>query len=322
MLKLWGMGASCGGAVAIASVLHPPVPRPEGTRRERQFGASAQNVVIAEAMLRQQKFGTLTRQERKEIAHLCDWSLSELYENDWAAFQQYWQWLREIDPNFIPRHSRTLRLASLVLGYESAEGLAHVHRWIRSSPARAVAWISNVSGRSKDYMLRGDAGALPRGRSRVVGAALVLVAGIVALAGLMATGQLGEAARPAHPPVSLAEAPRRWKLGSRRIWPPIPRPRSNGAAKWRRCTCGRRQKAHRWLCPSPRRHEPICRRSSIAGRTAGDKIPIGDRGRPARRARSQRRARPLRKSPRPRRKQHCRPHRASQPARRPRQPAR
>jgi glycosyltransferase involved in cell wall biosynthesis len=210
MLKLWGMGGKFVEAPSPSPLFFIRQPRdPKAHAANADLALQhLQNVVIAEAMLRQQKFGTLTRQERKEIAHLCDWSLSELYENDWAAFQQYWQWLREIDPNFIPRHSRTLRLASLVLGYESAEGLAHVHRWIRSSPERAVAWISNVSGRSKDYMLRGDAGALPRGRSRVVGAALVLVSGIVALAGLMATGQLGEAARPAHPPISLAEAPR------------------------------------------------------------------------------------------------------------------
>ena len=207
MLKLWGMGGKFVEAPSPSPLLFIRQVHVSNANLALQH---LQNVVIAEAMLRQQKLGTLTRQERKEIAHLCDTSLSELYENDWAAFQQYWQWLREIDPNFIPRHSRTLRLASLVLGYESAEGLAHAHRWIKSSPARALAWISNVSGRSKDYMRRGDAGALVRGRSRVVGAALVLVAGFVALAGLMVSGQLGEAAKPAHPPLHapVAEAPR------------------------------------------------------------------------------------------------------------------
>jgi len=220
MLKLWGTGGK---------FVEAPSPSPvyfvRQARDAKSRGANAnlarqhlQNVVIAEAMLRQQKFGTLTRQERKEIAGLCDWSLSELYEDDWAAFQQYWQWLREVDPNFTPRHSRKLKLASRVLGYESAESLALAYRWIKSSPARAVARISNLFGRSRSYMLRGDAGApseieqaapfgLAGGRSRFAGAAALLaVAGAVALAGIMALGQLGEAARPAHP--RLAEAPR------------------------------------------------------------------------------------------------------------------
>ena len=212
MLKLWGMG---GKFVAA------PSPSPLFfVRQGRDAKASApnpglalqhlQNMVIAEAMLRQQKFGIVTRPERKRIARLCDRSLSELYESDWSAFQQYWQWLREIDPNFIPRHSGKLKLASFVLGYESAEGLAHVYRWIKSRPARAVAWISSISDRSRDYVLGDDPGASSGGRPRAVAAALILLAGVVSLAALVASGQLGEAAKPAHPPLSapLAEAQR------------------------------------------------------------------------------------------------------------------
>jgi hypothetical protein len=165
-----------------------------------------QNMVIAEAMLRQQKLGIITRPERKRIARLCDRSLSELYESDWSAFQQYWQWLREIDPNFIPRHSGKLKLASLLLGYESAQGLAHVYRWIKSRPARAIAWLSSISDRGRDYVLGDDPGASTGGRSRAVAAALILLVGVVSLAALVASGQLGEAARPAHPPLSAPQA--------------------------------------------------------------------------------------------------------------------
>jgi hypothetical protein len=239
MLKLWGTGGK---------FVEAPSPSPlffiRQTRDSKARGSNAnlarqhlQNVVIAEAMLRQQKFGTLTRQDRKEIAALCDWSLSELYENDWAAFQQYWQWLREIEPKFIPRHSSKLKLASLVLGYESAEGLAHAHRWIRSRPARAVAWISNISGRGSNDRLRGDARpsfeiehdaplALTGGRSRFVGAtALALVAGAVWLAGMLALGQFGGTAKSAHPPLhpQVAEAPRPSEnLTSAELPAPIP----------------------------------------------------------------------------------------------------
>ena len=222
MLKLWGMGGKFVEAPSPSPLLFIRQAHAPNADLALQH---LQNVVVAEAMLRQRKLGTLTRQERKEIARLCDWSLSELYENDRAAFQQYWQWLREIDPNFIPRHSRTLRLASLVLGYESAEGFAHANRWIRSSPARAVAWISNISGRGRDYVLGGDAGALTGGRSRIVAAALVLLAAIVSLAGLVASGQLGEAARPAHPPMhaGVVDAPRAGGLSAAaEDLPPIP----------------------------------------------------------------------------------------------------
>ncbi len=221
MLKLWATGGKFVAAPSPSPLFFVRQARDSKARASNTNLAlqHLQNVVIAEAMLRQQKFGTLTRQERKEIARLCDWSLSELYESDWAAFQQYWQWLREIDPNFIPRHSGKLKLASLVLGYESAEGLAHAYRWIRSRPARAVAWISNIAGRSRT--LRGDAGAFSRighdapfaltsRRPRFVGAAaLILVVGAVALAGMMASGQLGGAAKTAHPPLHprMAEAP-------------------------------------------------------------------------------------------------------------------
>ena len=127
MLKLWATGGKFVAAPSPSPLFFVRQARDSKARASNANLAlqHLQNVVIAEAMLRQQKFGTLTRQERKEIARLCDWSLSELYESDWAAFQQYWQWLREIDPNFIPRHSGKLKLASLVLGYESAEGLAH-----------------------------------------------------------------------------------------------------------------------------------------------------------------------------------------------------
>jgi glycosyltransferase involved in cell wall biosynthesis len=212
MLKLWGMGGKFVAAPSPSPLFFVRQDRDAKARAPNPALAlqHLQNMVIAEAMLRQQKLGIITRPERKRIARLCDRSLSELYESDWAAFQQYWQWLREIDPNFLPRHSGKLKLASLLLGYESAQGLAHVYRWIKSRPARAIAWLSSISDRGRDYVLGDDPGASTGGRPRAVAAALVLLVGVVSLAALVASGQLGEAARPAHPPLSapLAETQR------------------------------------------------------------------------------------------------------------------
>src|SRR5262249_24967930 len=157
-----------------------------------------QNVVIAEAMLRQVKVTPITRQESMEIAKLCDASLSVLYEHDWAAFQQYWQWLREINPNFIPRHSTKLRLMSLVMGYESAEAFAHAQRWIKSSPTKALSWVSGIVSRRRgsladrtrsDTSLRDVSLVSATSGYRFAGtAALLLGVGTAVVAGMMALG--------------------------------------------------------------------------------------------------------------------------------------
>ena len=314
MLKLWGMGGKFVEAPSPSPLFFIRQSREPKTRAWNANLARQhlQNVVIAEAMLLQQKAGTLTRRERKEIAGLCDWSLSKLYENDWAAFQQYWQWLREIEPNFIPRYSRKLKVASMVLGYESAEGLALARRWIGSRPARAVAWISSIAGRSRNYTLRGDAGAssgighdapfaLTSRRPRFVGAAaLILVVGAVALAGMMATGQLGGAARTAHPPLHprMAEAPHpSGNLASDELPLPIPAAKVDRrseivpidvrpVAKTRVGGCARAQRKHQPVCrrraiarPHPRRREKSEHQGTCFGRTARDENRIGGRGR-------------------------------------------
>jgi glycosyltransferase involved in cell wall biosynthesis len=90
-----------------------------------------ENIVIAERMLRDRQFGELSAEDSKEISKLCDWALSELYRHDPAAFRQYLQWVLDVDPTFVPQHSSKLRLASRILGYENAEGVAALYRSLK-----------------------------------------------------------------------------------------------------------------------------------------------------------------------------------------------
>jgi|GEM_PF-720846 len=89
------------------------------------------NAAIAERLLRERNFGEIGAEDAKELSGLCDWALSELYKHDQAAFRQYLQWVLEIDPAFVPRHSAKLRLASRLVGYENAESLAAIYRRLR-----------------------------------------------------------------------------------------------------------------------------------------------------------------------------------------------
>jgi hypothetical protein len=96
-----------------------------------------ENTVLAERMLRDRQFGELSVEDSKEISKLCDWALSELYQHDPAAFRQYLQWVLDVDPTFVPQHSSKLKLASRILGYESAEGVAALYRSLK-------AWVGGV----------------------------------------------------------------------------------------------------------------------------------------------------------------------------------
>jgi glycosyltransferase involved in cell wall biosynthesis len=93
-----------------------------------------ENVVTAERMLRESR-GGISPGDSKTIAGLCDWTLSQLYEHDRPAFREYLQWLRTIDPKFIPEHSTKLKLATHVLGYENAERPSLAYR-------RTKAWYA------------------------------------------------------------------------------------------------------------------------------------------------------------------------------------
>jgi len=183
-----------------------------------------QNVVIAEAMLRQRRGGLLKAEDKREIAHLCEASLGQLYAHDWAAFQQHWQWLREINPAFVPQRSRSLKLASKLLGYESAEGVAAAVRRARSSPVKAFGWLASrlrgampeaPPGVVRNAMHSAQAawdGLLARagGGYRLTGAAALLaVAGVTVWAGAVALSEL--VTRPAAVAANarLAQAPSR-----------------------------------------------------------------------------------------------------------------
>ena len=98
------------------------------------------NVVAAERMLRDSQ-GGISPEDRKVIAGLCDWTLSQLYEHDRPAFREYLEWLRAVDPTFVPEHSPKLKLATHVVGYENAEGMALVYR-------RAKAWYARRVGKT------------------------------------------------------------------------------------------------------------------------------------------------------------------------------
>lgn len=191
MLKLWSNG---GRFVEV------PSPSPLYFVRS-SIGADLarhhlQNVVVAEAMLRQQKSGALSRQDTKEIGRLCDESLSVLYDSDWAAFQQYWQWLREVDPKYAPRHSTKLKLVTLLLGYENAAALAFSHRWIWSSSRKGMSSVFGALRRRLEslrsaiiVLLQPN---LSMGRSRFAGVTLfALIAGFASLAAMLTLGQFG-----------------------------------------------------------------------------------------------------------------------------------
>jgi glycosyltransferase involved in cell wall biosynthesis len=91
-----------------------------------------EDVVAAERLLREKNFGELSAEDGKELGRLSDWALSELYRHDQAAFRQYLQWVLEVDPTFVPKHSSKLEIASRILGYENAEGVALVYRRMRA----------------------------------------------------------------------------------------------------------------------------------------------------------------------------------------------
>lgn len=149
MLKI----ASEGGTFIEASSDHPTffIRQTPGSKSRRSKAKVArqhmENAVIAERMMRDQQFGELSPEDAREISKLCDWALSALYQDDQAAFRQYLQWVLEIDPAFIPQHSVKLKVASLILGYENAEGVASAYRklkaWVGSAidlpPARTAA---------------------------------------------------------------------------------------------------------------------------------------------------------------------------------------
>jgi glycosyltransferase involved in cell wall biosynthesis len=108
-----------------------------------------ENMVVAERMLRDRNFGEVSGEDAKEIGRLSGWAVSELYERDPAAFRQYLEWIRDVDPTFVPQHSAKLRLASQVLGYENAEGVASVYRRLRT-------WLGGIAA---SYATRPAAGS-------------------------------------------------------------------------------------------------------------------------------------------------------------------
>ncbi len=89
------------------------------------------NMVIAERLLRD-KFGDLSAEHKAEMSRLSGWALSELYEHDRDAFRRYLAWLLELDRTFVPEHSTKLKLASLLLGYETALRVAAVYRRLKA----------------------------------------------------------------------------------------------------------------------------------------------------------------------------------------------
>ncbi len=141
--------AAAGGAF-IEAPSHGPsflIRQTPGSKSRRSKAKVArqhlENAVIAERMMRDRQFGELSAEDAKEISKLCDWALSQLYQEDQAAFRQYLQWVLDVDPSFVPRHSAKLMLASRVLGYENAEGVASAYR-------RVKAWIgSSVDTQAK-----------------------------------------------------------------------------------------------------------------------------------------------------------------------------
>jgi hypothetical protein len=156
-----------------------------------------QNVVVAEAMLRQQRGGHLAPQDKEEIASLCGESLSDLYDHDWAAFQQYWQWLREVVPKFAPQHSTKLKLATMVVGYENAVSVATAYRRVKSSFGQLTAALF---GDSQPALYEE---ALVGRRSKLAGLTLIaMIASVISLVGMMVFGRFGENAS------STSETPR------------------------------------------------------------------------------------------------------------------
>ncbi len=144
MLKL----ADAGGAfveVPSASPLFLIRQTPQSKSRSSWVKVARQhmeNMVLAERMLRDRNFGDVSPEDAKEIGRLSDWALSELYEHDRAAFRQFLAWIRDVDPSFTPEHSSKLRLASRVLGYESAESLASAYRRVRGWLQGVHAWLA------------------------------------------------------------------------------------------------------------------------------------------------------------------------------------
>lgn len=134
MLKI----ASAGGTFIEAASPEPTffIRQTPGSKSRRSKAKVArqhlENVVIAERMMRDRQFGELSDEDAKEVSRLCDWALSELYEDDQAAFRQYLQWVLDVDPTFVPHHSTKLMLASRVLGYENAEGVASAYRKLKT----------------------------------------------------------------------------------------------------------------------------------------------------------------------------------------------
>jgi glycosyltransferase involved in cell wall biosynthesis len=152
MLKIAAAGGKFAEAVSAAPmffVRQTPASKSRGavSKLARQH---IKNVVTAERMLRDRN-GRVSVQESKVIASLCDWTLSQLYEHDRPAFREYLQWLRDVDPTFLPEHSHKLKLATRVLGYENAEIIALAYRRARSWCARRIGRLSAkpvpVSGR-------------------------------------------------------------------------------------------------------------------------------------------------------------------------------
>ena len=142
MLKITAAGGkfvevACDAPLFFIRQVPAPESRGSALKLARQH---MQNVVIAERMLRERRLGTLSTEENKQISGLCDWTLSEFYEHDRAAFHQYLHWVRDVDPSFVPQHSTKLKLVSHIIGYESAEAVALRYR-------RFKAWYSRKSSK-------------------------------------------------------------------------------------------------------------------------------------------------------------------------------
>jgi glycosyltransferase involved in cell wall biosynthesis len=210
LLKLWGQGGKFVEAPSLSPLYFAHQPTNLRTADRVDLARRhLQNVVVAEAMLRQQKPGVLAQQDKSDIARLCSESLSVLYDHDWAAFQQYWQWLREVVPGFVPQHSTKLKLATLVVGYENAAGFASVYRWTKSIPGRVFA---AVFGARQPALYEEARATLVGRRSRFASVALAaVVAVVISLVGITALSRFGEHANSANvsPDFQVSDSSRR-----------------------------------------------------------------------------------------------------------------
>jgi glycosyltransferase involved in cell wall biosynthesis len=151
LLKMAGMGESARPSNLCADLFaEAPSSSPLFFEREDRAAHSRhwkvgfarqhlENVLIARTMLRENQRGLLTPVNIQQIAFLCNESLRDLLELDRAAFEQCSQWLRDIDPSYLPTQPTKPRSTDMVVS---------VRRWVASGAATLASarssWVVSL----------------------------------------------------------------------------------------------------------------------------------------------------------------------------------